>query len=388
MARQKKGSDGYYRRSFSFDGKQYSVRAKDPKKLSSKVAAKLQELQLGKLEEETATVQQWSEKWIAAYKTNLSPSGRNLLIGRVRNHILPHIGYKRVRDVRPIDCQAVLNAMEGYAQDTVKKVLQTMHAIFEAAQTNHIIRENPVVNLTIPTVAPAGTHRSITDRERLILLETAKTHKYGAWVLLLLYTGLRPGESVALVGSDIQDGYVHVTKALGRDGLKAPKSSAGIRKVPIVPKLAAVLPNVEPFALLFPNRVGNMLNEKAIARVWKSFLQAMKEQEIHLLEQGKISELTEALPPLVPYDLRHTFCTDLERAGVPLNVASQLMGHASIAITAKIYTHTTADVFDSAAAKMTALSGDIESDIHKSHLDAQNPIIDPENRKTTDTSIA
>lgn len=42
---------------------------------------------------------------------------------------------------------------------------------------------------------------------------------------------------------------------------------------------------------------------------------------------------------LTPYCLRHTFCTDLQKAGVPINVAKELMGHADISTTANIYTH-------------------------------------------------
>lgn len=45
---------------------------------------------------------------------------------------------------------------------------------------------------------------------------------------------------------------------------------------------------------------------------------------------------------LTPYCLRHTFCTDLQAAGVPINVAKDLMGHSDIDITANIYTHRTA----------------------------------------------
>jgi integrase len=44
-------------------------------------------------------------------------------------------------------------------------------------------------------------------------------------------------------------------------------------------------------------------------------------------------------PDLVMYDLRHTYCTDLEAAGVPINIARDLMGHANISITSRIYTH-------------------------------------------------
>ena len=41
----------------------------------------------------------------------------------------------------------------------------------------------------------------------------------------------------------------------------------------------------------------------------------------------------------VPYDLRHTYCTDLARAGVDIRTAQKLMGHANISVTADIYTH-------------------------------------------------
>jgi site-specific recombinase XerD len=55
------------------------------------------------------------------------------------------------------------------------------------------------------------------------------------------------------------------------------------------------------------------------------------------------SQITESVvaEDLVPYCLRHTFCTDLQDAGVPINVAKYLMGHTDIAVTSKIYTHQT-----------------------------------------------
>lgn len=57
-------------------------------------------------------------------------------------------------------------------------------------------------------------------------------------------------------------------------------------------------------------------------------------------------------PDLTPYCLRHTFCTDLQRAGVPINVAKELMGHANISVTANIYTHRDQKVLHSNMAKL------------------------------------
>ncbi|MCI6821032.1 MAG: tyrosine-type recombinase/integrase, partial [Clostridiales bacterium] len=53
----------------------------------------------------------------------------------------------------------------------------------------------------------------------------------------------------------------------------------------------------------------------------------------------------ELVPPFpladdfVMYNLRHTYCTDLEKAGVPINIACRLMGHSDISMTSRIYTH-------------------------------------------------
>ena len=55
---------------------------------------------------------------------------------------------------------------------------------------------------------------------------------------------------------------------------------------------------------------------------------------------------------LVPYCLRHTFGTDLQDAGVPLNVARYLMGHADVSTTSKVYIDTTKRSIQDAARKM------------------------------------
>ena len=65
-------------------------------------------------------------------------------------------------------------------------------------------------------------------------------------------------------------------------------------------------------------------------------------------------EQDELIPPFplaedfVMYNLRHTYCTDLERAGVPINIASRLMGHSDISLTSKIYTHACFETLETA----------------------------------------
>lgn len=59
---------------------------------------------------------------------------------------------------------------------------------------------------------------------------------------------------------------------------------------------------------------------------------------------------------LTPYCPRHTYATDLQSAGVPLNVAKDLLCHQSIAMTSHIYTHLSDEAFTNASLKVLSFA--------------------------------
>jgi integrase len=54
------------------------------------------------------------------------------------------------------------------------------------------------------------------------------------------------------------------------------------------------------------------------------------------------------------HDLRHSFCTNLIRLGVPINTVSKMMGHSSVSITLEIYSHVLEEMQQDAVMKMDA----------------------------------
>ncbi len=76
------------------------------------------------------------------------------------------------------------------------------------------------------------------------------------------------------------------------------------------------------------------------------------------LSMGCQTYRNKLLPPFplaedfTPYCLRHTYCTDLKKAGVPLGIAKDYMGHADISTTANIYSHCDNDTFLQGAMQM------------------------------------
>ena len=94
-----------------------------------------------------------------------------------------------------------------------------------------------------------------------------------------------------------------------------------------------------------------LLSPTWAVRVWEGFARALDLGMGAKTRGGEIVQHALA-PDLTPYCLRHTFCTDLQRAGVPINVAKELMGHANISVTANIYTHRDQKVLHSNMAKL------------------------------------
>ena len=44
-------------------------------------------------------------------------------------------------------------------------------------------------------------------------------------------------------------------------------------------------------------------------------------------------------PDLVPYCLRHEYCTELARKGIDIRIAQKLMEHSDIKLTSNVYTN-------------------------------------------------
>lgn len=132
---------------------------------------------------------------------------------------------------------------------------------------------------------------------------------------------------------------------------RSKKSEKECRKIPISPQLKSALieHKLKNFngQYVFVRVKNNALpmDENAFYHAWHNFKREMDIANGAKVYRNQIIESTLA-EDLEPYLLRHTFCTDCQAAGVPINVAKELMGHSDISVTAKIYTHMIDEVFE------------------------------------------
>lgn len=358
-----KNKYNYKYSTFYHNNKQYKCYGKTQNEADKKAALKQAALENGEIGiSKNMTVARWCNEWLETYKkgTVIEKTYKDYK-RRIDNIIIPEVGNVILKNVRDVHLQKILNSRAGNSLSDVKRMRILIQSIFEQARISRLIPYNPAENLKMPNIAQQSKRRSITDHEREWILKTAETHHAGLWIKMMLYTGLRPGEVIALdwIDIDFKKKLVYVSKAKesGSNDIKEPKTDAGVREVPIPDTLSSDLiktKGANPYQPVFTQKTNDRRHtESSFRKSWLNFLRVM---DISMGAPVKNQKILNSLiaPDLCPYFLRHTYCTDLEIAGVPINVACRLMGHSNISVTAKIYTHGAEKTMQAAAEKINA----------------------------------
>lgn len=350
---------GYVTSSFTYEGKRYYAYGKTQREADRAADRKLDELvsNVRKITS-TSTVEEWSLKWLEDYKAGVvGESWYKDMESIIRNHIIPEIGLMKIRDVKPMHLTRLLNKHIGMSDSHMHKLILVIKQIFDSAEENDLIAKDPAKRIKSPQKPQQSTYRPITEAERELTIRTAEKYlDEGLFFLIMLYCGLRPGEVSRLKMSDYNKGsrILTVRRARKKDGSTAdPKSAAGFRDIPVPDYMADILDGLKkkPNDLIITSKQGKPLTRDTERRLWKKFKRKMDIENGAEVFRMHVVESTLA-DDLVPYCYRHTYCTDLQDAGVPVTVAQKLMGHSSIKVTADIYTHHTQASFEDARNKI------------------------------------
>lgn len=272
----------------------------------------------------------------------------------LKNHILPYLEHIPFEHLTQTSIQQCMNHLQNdYAQDTIKKIYYLIYDIIEQARIDRIVQYNNAEGVVMPKGKPPKPRRALTEHERKIFLEVANVlpPERIARYLVSYFCGLRPAEARALqkYSWDKKNQEFIINNSMNPDDeLIDPKSSAGHRRIPIPDRLQAILLKIpepiNPDYYLF-GEGDKPCTKQRYERGWKRV-----KREMNIIA-GAVVYRNQIVKPaiddeLTPYYLRHTYCTILAEEGVPIKTAQYLMGHSSIELTAKIYTHVTPKLYN------------------------------------------
>ncbi len=251
---------------------------------------------------------------------------------RLRHTHIPTFASIKLRDITQQDIErhrARLLATKKPA--TVKRDLGDLRRVFSKAVEWGMLRQSPATSVSDPRVETAEKlyltedemarlNTALTEWERLAMLEfrtkflpegrrgTHYTHNPDVprLVRLLVNTGLRKGEALALLWSDIHNGDNPTIT------IRAETAKSGRRRViPINKKLRETLIP----ATGLPEGHHRVFTMRHPAKAW-----------------AKLRHMAD-LDHVTLHHLRHNFASQLVLRGVALSVVMRLMGHTSIETT-------------------------------------------------------
>jgi len=248
----------------------------------------------------------------------------------MRQRVLEDYGAFRLSELSRLDLQDMAAALlkDGLDPSTIRNSFMPLRAIFRRACDRGELAVNPTIRLELPAVR-GRRDRIASPAEAAQLLAALDESDRAVWATAL-YAGLRRGELLALRWEDVDlpAGVIRVERAYDPVArvFGTPKSSAGIRKVPIASVLrehlaAQRLRSGRSYGLAFGVDAEQPFDYLKVTRAAQAAWKTAK------------------LTPIGLHEARHTFASLMIAAGVNAKALSTYMGHSSITITLDRYGH-------------------------------------------------
>jgi integrase len=276
------------------------------------------------------------------------------------NRAIERLGDTAASEIEASDIYAHLLQMksQGYSASTIKKQRVVYKQVYQFAaiteKYSSKIRYNPAVNVKLPSGLPKPTVREAPEDEMVKKIKAGATTAYwGLFAMFLMCTGFRRGEALGVQWRDIdfKEEKIYCKKSISLAGAtpkeKAPKTISGIRYVPLLEPLAAVLhrpSNAKASDFVFPGSdPSKPMPKTAYNRHWLHYCKDMgfvvDSPEETTGKNGRKYIKHHYTPTLTAHVLRHGYATVLFEADVDVYTAKKFLGHADIKTTMAIYTH-------------------------------------------------
>ena len=296
----------------------------------------------------------WSQIWLRSKKAEVSDKWYNVLKTDINK--LDKLFGEPVTKMRQYMLKDILNELadNGYSQKTLKTVKDIASGIMQMTADERVVDYNVFASIKIPKTQKQSTvsvnselayfdRRALSNAEQQWVLNT--THRAQTAAMIMMYAGLRRGELIPLLWSDIDldIGTISVNKSVecvnGKLCIKTGgKTKAATRTVYIPKILIDYLRQQERKSLLVcTNTRGQMFSDSSWARMWESYLITLDKQ--YGVPKDKYTIKTLSIPRITPHWLRHTFISLMYLAGVDVLTAKEQAGHSDISTTLAIYTH-------------------------------------------------
>lgn len=300
--------------------------------------------------------------WLERYKKKLATTTYNTYNSIINNHLIPNLGNIPLQQLKPLHIEDYYYQKQN---ELSQRTLLHHHRVLSLALKNavgwQLIPNNPCDYVEAPKPKKYKA-TALTPEQSKELLNLVKDTDMETPITLILATGIRRGELLALTWNDIgfDNKILSIDKSLAVDEetkeliIKEPKSKSSIRTISLsdgtinILKQHKVKQNEEKLKLgkyykdnnlVFATPDGSLINPSTFSKKFGNIIKGSN------------------LPHIRLHDLRHTNATLMLKSKIPAKVASERLGHSNTATTLDIYSHVLKSMQEEAADKLDKMLG-------------------------------
>ncbi|GHR64001.1 hypothetical protein VN0559_14890 [Helicobacter pylori] len=218
------------------------------------------------------------------------------------------------------------NAFKKYKKNTLVSLNALLKSFLEFCEQEGYTDKSPYFAITLKNVQEGEKIKPFNLEEVKTLIENASSLRLRAFLVVAFFTGLRTGEQLALLWSDIdfENKTINIDKSLNLSGvITTPKNKPSIRQVDLLEPVEKILKEL---------KASEPANKKmiflSIPKRTQEFQQAFKK----LLKALNLKERK-------LYTTRHTFASLMLSQGEEAMWVSQMLGHKDLNTTYSAYSH-------------------------------------------------
>lgn len=308
------------------------------------------------------TLAEYLRGWLKHYvELNCAPKTIESYRMLVERHIIPTLGSIRLSALEASHLQSFYGKKKesGLSNRTVRYLYSLLAESLNQAVKMGMLTRN-VAHATEPPRIDHKPIATLSSEDINRFLEVSQETPYYTLFYLLLHTGMRRGEALALQWKHVDMGmsslgvtaYLSVSQSLnkinGQLVIKEPKSSAGKRRIAMSPSLALVLRQHRDSQEALKLSLGSILSDEDYvfcnadglpydpSTVSHTFNAVIRKARLH---------------PMPLHGLRHSHATLLLQASIHPKIVQERLGHSSIRVTLDTYSHVVGGLQEIAAQK-------------------------------------